>query len=123
MPIEVKAYKCNWCHRCFGRKSSAVIHENACKNNPAKRQCITCVHGVINVGKSEFSSWRFFTGAPYCDVHNKPIHEKPYYIRCDTEESFVLESGQRETYPVPGTCHHYKYKGNSEWTHREVEQP
>ena len=107
MPIEIKGYKCDYCHRCFGRKVNAVQHENSCKNSPSSRHCRTCVHGVWAViGGHEYEEWGAF-----CDYHNKPIHEKPYYIECETQDNY----GERE-YPIPGTCHHYEYKGKPEWT-------
>ena len=48
MATEIKAFKCDWCPRCFTRRNNAELHEAACKNNPKRRQCITCVHGTVD---------------------------------------------------------------------------
>lgn len=124
MASEIKAFKCDFCSRCFGRINNARTHEAACKNNPARRQCITCIHGTmdaIHVERAHASSCFSYTyhSAPYCAHHNNtPIHEKPYFIECDSDDG----GGWYEERPLPGTCHHYEYKGKPGWTKREREE-
>lgn len=46
MPEQItKAWKCKFCSRCFVNKGVATNHESACKKNPARQHCATCVHG------------------------------------------------------------------------------
>ena len=121
MPSEVKAYKCDWCTRCYRRICDTNRHEKACNNNPARRHCKTCVHGVIAI-----IGWRpDYNGnpviedtGPFCDYHEKPIHEKPYFIDCETYTNYGFED---EPHCASGTCLHYEYKGSAEWTSPEVE--
>ena len=47
MPEKVDAWKCAFCSRCYMKKCTAVIHENACKKNPDRHHCATCVHGIM----------------------------------------------------------------------------
>jgi hypothetical protein len=118
MPKKVEAWKCDWCHRCFGRLCDANRHEKACNINPLRRNCKTCVHGILAIVGWDSD----YQGDPvierygaYCGYHNKPMSEKPYYIDC--------EEGQDEYYgdsKMPGTCDHYEYKGKAEWTIEEV---
>lgn len=46
MPIEIKAYRCQF--KCGIRakqsKKDMDVHEVACWNNPANRTCRTCMH-------------------------------------------------------------------------------
>lgn len=124
MPSEVSAFKCDHCHRCFGRINNARIHEDACKNNPERRQCITCIHGTIDTIHAESNHTGFdslsytYHSAPYCAHHGKPITEKPYFIECDSDDG----GGWYEERPLPSTCHHYEYKGKPGWTKREREE-
>lgn len=123
MPTETKAWKCNYCSRCYARKGTATVHENACKKNPERHHCATCVHGVLaqNVIITEPLTVESYMpghepekhayGGPICAYHMVPINEKPYFIECDTDEFF----GQDE-HPVPGTCWNYEYKGSFGWT-------
>ena len=134
MPSEVSAFKCDHCHRCFGRINNARIHEDACKNNPARRQCITCIHGTVDTIRVErkytgFDSISYtyniytYNSAPYCAYHdNTPIHEKPYLIDCETGGGFDTGVGWHDEFPFPGTCHNYEYKGKPGWTKREREE-
>ena len=134
MPSEVSAFKCDHCHRCFGRINNARIHEDACKNNPARRQCITCIHGTVDTIRVErkytgFDSISYtyniytYNSAPYCAYHdNTPIHEKPYHIDCETGGGFDTGVGWHDEFPFPGTCHNYEYKGKPGWTKREREE-
>ena len=118
MSKQITAFKCDWCSRCFGRLCDVNRHEPACKNNPARRHCKTCVHGVLAI-----IGWRpDFDGnpvieeiGPYCDHHDKPIHEKPYYIECEEQQD-----GWSPDRPLPGTCYYYEYKGKAEWTKEEA---
>lgn len=115
MPSEVKAFKCDWCPRCFGRKNNAAQHEEHCRNNPARRNCITCVHGLwaeveIVPDPCDYDQPMDVYG-PYCGYHDKPIMERPYFIECE-----MHQDGYGEDYPMPGTCDHYEYKGKAEWT-------
>lgn len=119
MPKKVKAFKCDWCSRCYIRLCDINRHESACKNNPARRHCKTCVHGVLAIIGWKLDDDRepvIENIGPYCDFHDKPIHEKPYFIDCEERGSGYFEN----IYPVPGTCEHYEYKGKAEWTIEEV---
>jgi|LSQX01.1.fsa_nt_gb hypothetical protein len=129
MASEVTAYKCDFCHRCFGRLNNARIHEAACKNNPERRQCITCIHGTRDAIQVErehagFDSISYtYHSAPYCAHHNNtPIHEKPYFIDCDLAGGYDTGFGWIKERPIPGTCEYYEYKGKPGWTKREREE-
>ena len=100
MPSEVKAYKCDWCARCFGRLLNANQHQAACNNNPKRKNCKTCVHGVMD-----------YSQGPFCDYHKMQIIEKPFFVECDQ-----YQDGWSEDRPEPGTCWYYEYKGKAEWT-------
>jgi hypothetical protein len=50
---------------------------------------------------------------PFCDYHEKPIHEKPYFIDCETYTNYGFED---DPHNEPGTCSYYEYKGKAEWT-------
>lgn len=129
MPNEVTAWKCRFCHRCFGKKSSAEIHEAACNNNPKRCNCKTCVHGCTGeidvyqhltvesympdmMGVNRYPGDEKYNG-PYCAKSKKPMYEKPYYDECDLDDGC---HGYREEMPVPGTCWNYEYKGFAKWT-------
>lgn len=106
--IEVKAYKCDFCYKCFGRKVNAIQHEPTCKNNPEKRHCRTCVHSAWRVVDCYDGDNEVY-GA-YCDKYDKTINDKPYLIECETGYSYV---GEEIT--VPYTCENYEYKGYAGW--------
>ena len=114
MPIEVKAYKCNWCPRVMGRKVNAIQHEDNCTCNPASRHCKTCVYSYKKVTEhihkekcDPFISQDidYEITEPYCAYHDKPIHEEPYFIECDCAGG---EYG--DSYDVKFSCFYYKYK-------------
>lgn len=111
---EVKAYKCDFCHRCFTRMSNAKQHEDSCKNNPIMRCCKTCIYGawkvITNIGEQEIF------GA-YCDHHNKIISDEPYFIECE-----ISYGSFGEELVMPFTCQCYEYKGKAEWTKENVEK-
>lgn len=125
MATEIKAFKCDWCSRCFTRRNNAETHEAACKNNPERRQCITCVHGTVDLvrvvreddgySRMEYS----YHTPPYCAIHKEPIHKKPYFIDCDLGGGYDTGFGWIEERPIPGTCEYYEYKGKPGWTRRE----
>lgn len=102
MPIEVKAYKCNWCIKTMGRKVNAIQHEDNCTCNPASRHCKTCVYSY----KKTVCIDGYNAELPYCAYHDKPIHEEPYFIECDCAGG---EYG--DSYDVKFSCFYYKYKG------------
>lgn len=108
---EVSAYKCDFCHKCFGRKVNAIQHENKCKNNPKSRNCRTCTHGVSAIVchskdytflEEEYETTPVY--GPWCDEFEMPIHEKPYLEECEFGDDY------QET-PIPFTCMRYEYKG------------
>lgn len=119
--ISVQAYKCGWCGRCFLNPGNARSHEASCRNNPERRNCITCTHGVWGVvGMMEPP----FEGAaaverhgPCCDEYHKPISEKPYFIDCE-EDEYDLGFGNNVV-KCPGTCQGYEYKGYAGWHGRK----
>lgn len=111
----VQAYKCDFCHRCFGRKVDAHNHEVRCNGNPCRRHCKTCVHGILAIcGYAEQPEFIFgeqrepttpFYG-PWCDHFDEGMDEKPYFNECDETSAYD------EIRPSPGTCQHYEYKGH-----------
>ena len=117
MSKAVEAYKCDWCSRCFGRKCDVNRHEEACRNNPERHYCITCVHGVLD---TSYKDTNFLDTplesqpkyGPFCDYYGEYIHEKPYYIDCETNNT----DGWGPEYNIPGTCENYEYKGKAGWT-------
>jgi hypothetical protein len=129
MPTEVIAYKCDYCHKCFGKRQYAIAHEGCCNNNPARKNCKTCVYGCtgeIDVyvpltvesyipdssGVNRYPGDEKYDG-PYCAKFEKPIYQKPYFDECDTDDGC---HGYREEMPIQGTCWNYKYKGFAKWT-------
>ena len=42
MPIESKAYFCEFCRRLYASKELCEYHEKMCTSNPAMRTCHTC---------------------------------------------------------------------------------
>jgi hypothetical protein len=133
---EVKAWKCDFCPRCFTRKANAERHLSRCRMNPEMRNCKTCVYGCKDVVSMKPCPWdRDEPMDEYgacCSYHGKPISEKPYYIDCETIDvggwAADVTAGLRGSgidctnpyprdyeRPVPGTCEHYKYKGYAGW--------
>lgn len=110
---KIRAWKCDHCPRCFEKKTSTAKHERTCINNPSRRNCVTCENGI------EVKDFEILTGSDktllkytgrLCKIHKLPIRERPYLIFCD---AIIEKNGVR--YPIPGTCHHYKYKGYAGW--------
>lgn len=114
MPEKVDAWKCAFCSRCYMKKCTAVIHENACKKNPDRHHCATCVHGIMVdyhvVVESQYPEEHGY-GGPMCAYHEKPIRDMPYFQECDT-----TGGPYEDEYPMPGTCWNYEYKGRFGWT-------
>ena len=118
MPTKVEAYKCDFCHRCFMRLVNANSHEKACNNNPERRHCKTCVHGVLGVIAQHndiFDRAVVDDYGPLCNYHKIPMSRKPYYIECGTYDN---DYGPDE--PMPGTCLAYEYKGKVGWTKQKA---
>ncbi len=45
MPVEIKAYACEYrCGRIRVKPESLTKHEKTCFLNPARRACVTCKH-------------------------------------------------------------------------------
>jgi len=114
---QVTAYKCDFCHRCFGRPVDAHNHEQGCRHGPHRRHCRTCVHGITSVVE-----WIGYPIAdipvfgPWCDFHDKDMREKPYFIDCETNGVCEDWSPEETEINKPGTCEHYEYKSCSGWT-------
>ncbi|HNX81704.1 MAG TPA: hypothetical protein PKL77_06115 [Candidatus Omnitrophota bacterium] len=118
MPVEVKAYKCAYCPRCFGRKVNAAQHESHCIANPSSHHCKTCVHSCIinvhhhedggydNISEFTYAPDDYDSNEPCCDIYDKPIYEKPYETGSDEDydETGIFAS-------VPFSCKNYEYKG------------
>ena len=121
MPSKVEAFKCDYCGKLLKLPHTAAVHEASCKNNPAKRHCITCIHG-ISACCATVPDWTDPDGpgtevyGPYCGYHDKPISEKPYFIECDNGGGFDTRLGWHPEFPLPYTCFHYESKGKAEWT-------
>lgn len=126
---EVKAWKCNWCNRTSLNPANGRAHETSCKNNPARRHCITCTHGVtvrdMDVAKP-LTVQSYMPGAdnepyvydgPWCDLHKAPMSEKPYFFDCEEDEYDVFNGSYYEhvVRQCPGTCQGYEYKGCAKW--------
>lgn len=39
---EIKAYACDYCHKYYKHKSSAIRHEKQCFYNPINKACLSC---------------------------------------------------------------------------------
>lgn len=107
---KVEAWKCDYCGRLLKTQYAARTHESRCNYGPDKKHCRTCIHG----GKIEL--WQdtddgaYVCGyEPYCDKFDVPLSANPFFMECDDE----IDHGQ--IIVIPWTCHHYEYKGNSEW--------
>lgn len=125
MPEQItKAWKCKFCSRCFVNKGVAINHETACKRNPERQHCATCVHGIMLKNerklKEPLTVESYIPGyeecavtycGPWCAFHEQPMSEKPYFIECETDDNPYYEER-----PIPGTCFNYKYKGRFGWT-------
>ena len=122
--LITKAWKCSFCSRCFVNKGVAVNHESACKRNPERRHCATCVFGIRLDNPKKIiqpltiESYMLGFGmepdgycGPWCAYHEKPIFEEPYFIECEIDDNPYYEER-----PIPGTCRNYKYKGYFGWT-------
>lgn len=123
MPIKVEAFKCSYCNKLCHFYWTALRHEASCRNNPAARHCITCVHGISACcGTDPDWSDPFGPGTerngPYCGHHNMPISKEPYFIDCDFSGGINIGfgSGSIPIQPIPYTCSHYQSKGKAEWT-------
>lgn len=134
---KIRAWQCGYCHKCYSRPQSTAIHERACRNNPARRNCKTCVSSYLRRVSTETidgsqgvpwvrdMAWPTITihnDVPWCKVHNKAIHEKPYFIECDeyqrhsADVAYHYDYDPDEVYqPIPGTCSNYAYKGYAGW--------
>ena len=115
MPTKVEAYKCDWCGRMFGRACNASQHECRCKNNPAKRHCITCKHSFYKEPELEGDFFAQGYGeephGAWCRERNMSIKDKPYLVECDVDN----HGGYTKDYPVPWTCMNYEYQGFAGW--------
>lgn len=106
MPSKVEAFKCDYCGKLLKLPHTAAVHEASCKNNPAKRHCITCIHG-ISACCATVPDWTDPDGpgtevyGPYCGYHDKPISEKPYFIECDNGGGFDTGLGWYPEFPLP----------------------
>ena len=126
--LITKAWKCSYCSRCFVNKGVATNHESACKRNPERQHCATCIYGIElrepRELKETLTIETYFCGigsniqrepqtycGPWCAYHEAPMTERPYYIECDTDDNPYYEEQ-----PMPGTCWNYKYKGRFGWT-------
>lgn len=107
----VQGYKCDYCHRVFGRPVDAHNHEASCKNNPKSKRCVTCINCKIKRDKSipgyEWAGETIFSETPTCLIADKPIYDKPYLDECETT-TYGHSEEERE---LPGTCFNYEYKG------------
>lgn len=125
MPEQItKAWKCKFCSRCFVNKGVAINHEAACKKNPERRHCATCVHGIMLKDarklKESLTVESYIPGyeeraetycGPWCAFHEQPMSKSPYFIECETDDNPYYEER-----PMPGTCFNYEYKGHFGWT-------
>jgi hypothetical protein len=124
----VEAWQCDFCNKTSAFKAALANHERACKNNPERRHCITCIHGVeipmaevfkpltIQSYMPDFDNTPDVYAGPWCDFHKMPIREKPYFVDCDWHDV-----PHDEGWPEPWTCEHYEYKGHAGWDRREAE--
>lgn len=131
MPSKVEAFKCDFCGKLLKLPHTAAVHEAACSHNPAKRHCITCIHGISAVCET-VPGWSDPCGpgtdvcevyGPFCGYHDKPISEKPYFIDCDHGGGFDTGLGWHPDFPMAYTCFHYESKGKAEWTPEKQYSP
>lgn len=124
---KVEAWKCDFCPKCYTNRRSTATHQRVCRNNPTRHNCVTCAHSRMEyVVKNYPSPNDYYQPAeiyePWCDYHEKPIGEKPYFIDCDEDqicsgdEAYYRDLDPDEVFRCkPGTCHHYEYKGYAGW--------
>lgn len=106
---KIEAWQCDYCAKCYINPKSTYSHQRTCRNNPDRHNCVTCVHGcteyvVKNYPDPHDRNEPAEVREAWCDFYGMPIGDKPYYEDCDMSEG-----------PLPGTCHHYKYKGYAGW--------
>lgn len=116
MPTKVEAYKCSFCGRLLKTEYWAKVHEATCRNNPEKRHCITCKHGVFECILPDLYGNGTVKYGPYCAYFDKPISEEPYFLDCDIMGGVDTGFGPLPENPMPYSCMHYENKGKAEWT-------
>ena len=87
MPIEVKAYACQFkCGRRASTKKSGVeAHEQACYKNPENKTCMTCKHDARELGDDYrgHHMGEAYYGPPvtvlFCELDIRPEDTKVVY--------------------------------------------
>ena len=111
MPIEVKAYQCQWCRKVSRTMAGIINHEARCHANPEFNDCRNCVYAFLDAEAyiphviTEYVD-------PHCDRHKRSIFnefrgENAYLLDCDMQEQ-----DYGPDIPIPYTCHHFKSKGH-----------
>ena len=117
----VQGYKCEYCHRVFGRPVDAHNHEICCPDNPKSKRCMTCKHCSLELGRTIAPPFcgaeEYQTTEPTCLLNNITVHEKCYEEECETVD--LYEGDYRS---LPGTCFNYDYKGYAKYEKREAEE-
>jgi hypothetical protein len=92
MPIEVKAYRCEFCGRVYLTKQ-VDVHEAKCFKNPARRACKTCA----------------FEGfLPAC--RHEPNLRKEWYQAIQRRDFGDLSEPEPDNYIMPANCPGWKPK-------------
>ena len=98
---KVEAFKCDYCHRCFGRAVDAANHERYCNMNPDRKHCKTCAHFGYKTQRIDEYDQKF----AYCLKLDIPMSDQPYYTECGCGYNY-----DGSEYHLPGTCEHYEQK-------------
>lgn len=97
MPIERKAWQCEYCSKKAHTKRTIVLHEKRCWWNPAYRGCTLCDHcqEATDTIKDDFGC-SITTMIKVCTRHNFTIDESTHRLNCpEFEMSEPLYEGNR----------------------------
>lgn len=116
---KVQGYKCDYCHRVFGRPVDAHNHEICCGNSPKSKRCMTCKHCSLELGEMiKMPDWcggeGYQSTEPTCLLNNITVHNKCYEYECETDDRY-----NEDSYNLPGTCWNYEYKGYAKYEKQE----
>lgn len=121
MPIEVKAWQCQYCRRVSRTLSGIKLHEQSCKINPEKNNCQNCVHAYLR--GEEYCTREVIFCTPWCAYHDRAIFGKgktdaAYFIDCETDD-MDYGFGDIQKWHFPYTCRCFVSKGK----HGFVDEP
>ena len=72
-----ETYRCDFCNKLYVRKTSAIIHEQRCKENPVNdRSCWNCIHlDKIGFEKEDYFERTYTVNVFYC--HKRKVYLYP----------------------------------------------